>query len=177
MEIFLDDFCAFGTRLDHLNCLGKCLAQCAKFGISLNSDKCQFGVPSGKLLGHIVSSRGIATDPDKVTHIMNLPRPETVSGVRGFVGYISYYPRFIRSFAVICQPLTNLLKKPPLHGTGPIWTLECIVAFEALKSKLKDDQGLDHPIYYASRQLVAAERNDTTTEREALGMIYSVQKF
>ena len=41
----------------------------------------------------------------------------------------------------------------------------------------KDSEGHDHPIYYASRQLVAAERNYTVTEREALGMIYSVQKF
>ena len=41
----------------------------------------------------------------------------------------------------------------------------------------KDAKGCDHPIYYASRQLIPAERNYTVTEREALGMIYSVQKF
>ena len=41
----------------------------------------------------------------------------------------------------------------------------------------KDKKNFDHPIYYSSRQLVAAERNYTTTEREALGMIYWVQKF
>jgi hypothetical protein len=38
----------------------------------------------------------------------------------------------------------------------------------------KDDKGFDHPIYYSSRQLNSAERNYTVTEREALGMIYSV---
>ena len=38
----------------------------------------------------------------------------------------------------------------------------------------KDPKGCDHPIYYASRQLIPAERNYTVTEREALGMIYSV---
>ena len=41
----------------------------------------------------------------------------------------------------------------------------------------KDENGHDHPIYFASRQLVQAERNYTVTEREALGMIFSVQKF
>jgi len=209
MEIFLDDFCTFSTTVDHLSCLGQCLDQCDKFGISLNSEKCQFGVPSGKLLGHIVSRRGIATDPDKVTRILALPKPDTVSGVRGFVGHVSYYRRFIHSFAVICQPLTNLLKKPLLDGSNPIWTEECNVAFEKLKHKLvsaailvapcwtkpfqvyvdasnvaigsilsqKDASNHDHPIYFASRQLVMAERNYNTTKQEALGMIYSVQKF
>ncbi|XP_073385908.1 uncharacterized mitochondrial protein AtMg00860-like [Physcomitrium patens] len=99
-------------------------------------EKCQFGVPSGRLLGHIVSSRGIATDPDKVTRILALPKLETVSEVRGFVGHVSYYRRFIHSFAVLCQPLTNLLKKPLLDGSSPVWTAECSVAFEALKQKL-----------------------------------------
>jgi hypothetical protein len=41
----------------------------------------------------------------------------------------------------------------------------------------KDDKHFDHPIYFASRQLIAVEKNYTTTEREALGMIFAVQKF
>lgn len=41
----------------------------------------------------------------------------------------------------------------------------------------KYDNNLDHPIYFASRQLIATEKNYTTTELEALGMIFAVQKF
>ena len=206
MEIFLDDFCTFSSLKEHLDWLGKCLDQCDQFGISLNSEKCTFGVPSGKLLGHIVSKVGIATDPNKVKKIANLPRPHTISGVCGFVGHVNYYRQFIKSFAMICQPLTQLLKKPPLDGSSLVWTHEYIVAFEELKHQLvstpilvspcwtkvfyvyvdasnvaigavlsqKDDKNFDHPIYYASRQLVATERNYSTTEREALGMVYSV---
>ena len=209
MEIFLDDFCTFSSRKEHFDWLGQCLDQYDEFGISLNYEKYTFGVPSGKLLGHIVSKVGIATYPDKVKKIANLHRPATVSSVRGFVGHVSYYCQFIKSFAVICQPLTQLLKKPPLDGSCPVWTHECTIAFEELKRQLvsapilvslcwtkvfhvyvdasnvaigvvlsqKDDKNFDHSIYYASRQLVAAERNYSTTEREALGMIYSVQKF
>lgn len=49
----------------------------------------------------------------------------------------------------------------------------------AIKSVLsqKDDKDLDHPIYYASWQLIVVERNYSTSEREALDMIYLVQKF
>jgi hypothetical protein len=50
------------------------------------------------------------------------------------------------------------------------------VALECVLSQ-KDDKNFDHPIYFASRQLIAAEKNYTTTEREALGMIFAVQKF
>ena len=136
MEIFLDDFCTFSSRKDHLDWLGKCLDQCDQFGIYLNFEKCTFGVPSGKLLGHIVSKARIATDPNKVKKIANLPRPDTVSGVRGFVGYVSYYRRFIKSFAIICQPLTTLLKKPPFDGSNPVWTPDYTIAFEELKRQL-----------------------------------------
>jgi hypothetical protein len=41
----------------------------------------------------------------------------------------------------------------------------------------KDEKGHDRPIYFASCQLVQAERNCTVTEREVLGMIFSIQKF
>ena len=160
-------------------------------------------------MDHIVSKVGIATDPDKVKKIANLPQPDTISGVHGFVGHVSYYCQFIKSFAVICQPLTQLLKKPPSNGSNPVWTHECTLAFEELKHQLvsapilvlpcwtkefhvyvdasnvaigavlsqKDDTNFDYPIYYASRQSVAAEWNYSTTERKALGMVYSIQKF
>lgn len=39
------------------------------------------------------------------------------------------------------------------------------------------DHGLDHPVYFASRLLSKAEKNYSTTDREALGMVYAVQKF
>ena len=73
MEIFLDDFCVFGTKEDHPAHLVLCFNQCNQFGISLNAAKCQFAVPYGKLLGHIVSKEGISIDPDKIALIFNTP--------------------------------------------------------------------------------------------------------
>ena len=75
IEIFLDDFCVYGREVDHPQALARCFTQCSKFGISLNAAKCQFVVPYGKLLGHIVSADGIGVDPDKITLIENFPRP------------------------------------------------------------------------------------------------------
>jgi transposase InsO family protein len=206
MEIFLDDFAVFGTMEQHADYLQKCFDKCMEFGISINAAKSAFLVPFGKLVGHIVSERGIATDPDKVTIIASLPIPTTVSEVKGFLGHTGYYRRFIHGYATIAMPLTELLRKTE---TPPVWTSACTHAFNALKRKLvtapilippnwdkdfhiyvdasnvalgsvlsqKDEKGRDHPIYYASRQLVQAEKNYSVTEREALGMIFSVQKF
>jgi hypothetical protein len=206
MEIFLDDFCIFSSQQDHAKCLAECFDRCLKYGISINAAKSQFYVPFGRLVGHIVSSQGIATDRDKVAVILSLPQPNTISEVRGFLGHVGYYRRYIYKYATIAIPLTELTKKT---SEPPVWTSACTQAFEQLKRKLttapilippnwdkdfevyvdasnvaigsilsqKDEKGHDRPIYYASRQLVPAEKNYTVTEREALGMIYSVQKF
>ena len=71
IEIFLDDFCVFSAKMDHQNCLSKCFQQCEKFDISMNAAKSEFAVPCGRLVGHIVSSKGIGVDPDKVAAIQN----------------------------------------------------------------------------------------------------------
>ena len=55
IEIFLDDFCVFGKKEDHVEQLAKCFEQCEKYGIALNAAKCQFVVSFSRLLGHIVS--------------------------------------------------------------------------------------------------------------------------
>ena len=76
MEIFLDGFLILIKKVDQWNCLGRCLDCCVQYKISLNLKKCQFEVPSDKLLGHIILRAGIAMDPDKLIHILALPKLE-----------------------------------------------------------------------------------------------------
>ena len=52
-----------------------------KFRWKLNPTKCVFGVPSGKLLGFIVSNRGIETNPEKIDAIMVMDPPATIKDV------------------------------------------------------------------------------------------------
>jgi len=131
----LDKFCVFGTKLVDALQLKQCFERCDKFGISLNAAKYQFVVPYGNFLGHIVSKKGINTNPDKVTKISNLPIPTTITQVRGFLGHISYYKRFIPNYERIALPLMALLKKLEV-GNSPIWTIECSEAFLKLKHHL-----------------------------------------
>ena len=48
-----------------------------QFKLRLNPKKCTFGVTSGKLLGYMVSERGIQVDPDKIRAILDMPAPRT----------------------------------------------------------------------------------------------------
>ena len=56
----------------------------------MNPKKCTFGVTSRKLLGYMVSERGIEVDPDKIRVILDMPAPRTEREVRGFLGRLQY---------------------------------------------------------------------------------------
>ena len=77
----------------------------------LNPKKCTFGVTSGKLLGHMVSERGIEVDPDKIKAILDMLAPKTEKEIRSFLGRLQYINLFIARLTDICEPIYRLLRK------------------------------------------------------------------
>ena len=61
----------------------------------LNPRKYTFGEKSGKMLGFVVSQKGIEVDLDKVKAILEMLEPHTEKQVRGFLGRLNYISRFI----------------------------------------------------------------------------------
>ena len=91
------------------------------YKLRLNPNKCTFEVRSGKLLGFVVSNKGIQVDPAKVKAIQKMPVPKTEKEVRGFLGRLDYIARFISHLTATCEPIFKLLKKDQVVHWATIW--------------------------------------------------------
>ena len=112
VEVYVDDMMVKSEiREGHFKALDKFLARLEKYNLRLNPKKCIFRVTLGKLLGHIVSERGIEVDPDKIKAIQEMSVPKIEKDVRGFIGKLQYISRFIAKLTIICNPIFKLLKK------------------------------------------------------------------
>ncbi|GBG88204.1 hypothetical protein CBR_g46692 [Chara braunii] len=102
----------------------------ADFKVAL--EKCHFFLTTISFLWHVVTDKGLQPEPQKVAVVRDAQVPTTIRQVHAFLGLASYYRRFIKGFATIAGPLTNLLRKDqPL-----IWTPECDQAFSKQKAAL-----------------------------------------
>ena len=53
-----------------------------RYRIKLNPDKCAFGVPSGQLLGYLISAKGIKVNPKKIKALLAMEKPKNIRGVQ-----------------------------------------------------------------------------------------------
>uniref|UniRef100_A0A3B3I4L9 Gypsy retrotransposon integrase-like protein 1 n=1 Tax=Oryzias latipes TaxID=8090 RepID=A0A3B3I4L9_ORYLA len=153
--VFLDDIIVFSATLEeHEERLLKVLKRLKEFGLKLSPDKCRFFQSSVRYLGHVVSERGVETDPEKVSTLKSWPVPRNLKELRSFLGFAGYYRRFIKSYATIVGPLNHLTrgyepsrrtdksKKTASKYTdskqpfGDRWTPACQTSFETVIDKL-----------------------------------------
>ena len=130
VEVYVDDMIVKSRdRENHLATLQRFFERIRRFKLRLNPKKYTFGVTSRKLLGHIVSERGIEVDPEKIRAILDMPTPRTEKEIRGFLGRLQYVNHFITKLTDICEPIFHLLRK----NQPIIWNDDCQRAFEKIK--------------------------------------------
>lgn len=143
--LYLDDIVIFSSTVSqHLERLDVVLGRLQQEGLKAKLAKCAFFQREVRYLGHVISDQGVSTDPSKVEVVANWQPPKTVSELRSFLGFASYYRRFVEGFAKLAAPLHRLVaewggrksKKRSEHGVVENWTAECAQSFEALKTKL-----------------------------------------
>ncbi|KAF8044455.1 hypothetical protein N665_11654s0001, partial [Sinapis alba] len=180
------------------------LRRCEEKDLVLNWEKCHFMVRDGIVLGHKISEKDIEVDKAKIEVMTSLQPPDSVKGIRSFLGHAGFYRRFIQDFSKIARPLSRLLCK----DTKFHFNSECLEAFHTIKGALvsapivqapdwelpfevmcdasdyavgavlgqRKEKKL-HVIYYASRTLDDAQCNYATTEKELLAIVYAFEKF
>jgi hypothetical protein len=148
-------------------------------------------------LGHTVSGTGVAMD--KVQTVLDWPQPINTKQLRGFLGLTGYYRRFVKGYAAIAAPLTDLLKKEAFK-----WTTEATKAFENLKVAITtapvlalpqfsipftietDASGtgvgavlsqLGHPIAFFSKKMVPRMQKRSAYTRELFAITEAIAKF
>lgn len=199
--VLFDDILVYSPTLEaHVEHLRQVLQLLSDDQWKLKLSKCLFAQTSISYLDHVISARGISTDPSKVSDVQNWPVPQDIKQLRSFLGLAGYYRKFVQNFAVIARPLTDLLKK----GTMFLWTATHSSAFEALNAALVSapvlalpdfshpfqlqtdacDIGVGavlmqdlHPLAYVSKALGPRSHGLSTYEKENLAMLMVVDQW
>lgn len=204
--VYLDDLLLITeTFEEHLELLHEIALCIRKAKLTINIEKSKFVIKEVKYLGHIIGYGTIKTDPDKVIAIRDFPLPTSVKQLRRFLGTWGWYMRFVRNFASLSAPLTDMLQKARKYT----WFEEAKNAFELLKKALcsapvlhnpdfsrpfliqcdaskygvgavlaqRNEDGEEVPIAYMSHKLTSPQKNYTVSEQECLAAIMAVKKF
>ena len=205
---YMDDVIIYSeTWEDHLRHIDQVLRRIRKAGLTLKMRKCQFAMSEFVYLGHVVGGGLVQPEAAKLEAVRNFATPRTKKEVRAFLGLTGYYRKFIKDFASISAPLSDLTRK---NGPNQVeWTPECSAAFNLLKQQMcstpvlrspdfekmfllqtdasdrgvgavlsqVDENGDEHPVGFFSRKLVPREERYATVEKECLAIHLAVKAF
>ncbi|GBG75723.1 hypothetical protein CBR_g20974 [Chara braunii] len=131
--VYMDDILVYlETYHGHAQHIEWTLGALRDAGFKIALEKSEFFLSEISFLGYVVTRGGLQPDSRKVAAVREAPVPTSLTQVRAFLGLASYYRCFIKGFAAIARPLTNLLRKDqPLS-----WDVECQQAFATLKDAL-----------------------------------------
>jgi hypothetical protein len=129
------------NKEDHLANLAETFANMRDARLRLNPKKCVFGVRQGKILGYLVSHRGIEAYPTKIQAIINMIPPQSTRDVQRLTGRLAALNRFISKSAERSLPFLKMLRGAKYFMWGP----EQAATFISLKQHLSELATLTSP--------------------------------
>jgi hypothetical protein len=143
VEVHVDDVVIKTRNPDGLIAnLEETFSSLRRFRWKLNPTKNIFGVRSGKLLGFIISNRGIESNPVKISSITDMGAPATIDDVQKLTGYMTALNRFISRLGERGLPFFKLLKRQDKFQ----WTQETERALQDLKHHLQSPPVVTVPL-------------------------------
>ncbi|XP_055525274.1 uncharacterized protein K02A2.6-like isoform X2 [Wyeomyia smithii] len=203
--VFIDDVLVFGAdQAEHDLRLKMVRQRLQEWNVVLNEGKCVYGVPEMKFLGHVLSADGIKPDTDKLEAIRCFREPKSGEELRSFIGLVNYLGKFIPDLATITFPLRQLTNKkqpfiwgreqqeafvklkdymirPTTLGYFDVNDRTQLVAdassvgLGAVLMQI-NKQGA-RIIAYASKSLSDVEQRYAQIEKEALALVWAVERF
>lgn len=185
---------------DHEQNLLRLKKRCQEQNIRLNDEKAKVKQRQIIFMGHEITQEGIKADSTKVRAITEMMAPTDVHGVKRLVGMIQYLAKFLPNLSSDIEPIRELTKKDVCFN----WSNACEESFRKVKAKVSNTPVLAYfnpdkeltvqvdssqsglgvvllqegrPIEYASRALSDAEQKWAQIEKEALSLLYGLEKF
>ncbi|KAI5149341.1 hypothetical protein ENBRE01_0846 [Enteropsectra breve] len=204
VNVYLDDIVIYGkTKNEHDAITHWVFQRLKENNLIANHKKIQFCLPEIKLLGFKVDGTRVSIIPEIKDEINSFPRPDSTPGLRRFLGKINVYRDFIKDLAAIATPLyertgphTKFMWSPSMEDAfislkeklseaialfHPDYKRPFILETDASDTGIGavllqyNEKGQKVPIRWISRKLSPAERNYGITEKELLGVVWSIK--
>ncbi len=119
LVLFLDDVLVYSKDIqEHRQKLRKLFSILRENKLYAKKSKCSIGVSEVEFLGHKVDSDGIHMQDRHIQAIREWPKLNSVKEVQQFLGLANYYRRFVKGFARIAQPISDLVRKHNYRWEG-----------------------------------------------------------
>ena len=204
-SVYIDDILLYTEEWEeHVKLLEEVFKKLDDANLTINLAKSHFVQADVEYLGFKIGKGKVKTVEAKVKDIVNLPPPTNRKEILRFLGASGYYRRFCKNFSDVAMPLTKLLAKkskfcwsekcdeafneiknmlvnaPVLRM--PDYSKPFMLYVDASQwgvggVLMQDHEGVDHPIGYYSKKLLPYQCSYSTIEKEALGLILSLNHF
>lgn len=195
------------SQEEHDNNLSNVLQRLTQYDVLLNEKKKEINKPLVHFMGHRISNQGVQPKLEKLDAIKKFRQPESPEECRSFLGLVTYLSRFIPHLATYADPLRKLIKDgSSLKFEWKQEHSECfnkvktsilsasLLGYYNKEDKTKvitdaspvglgailiqcDKRNNERVIMFASKSLTPTERRYCQTEREALAIVWAIERF